>query len=1001
LITYDRRSRKTFRSTVSKSKRARRIRNRQRANAGRDAYTAARDLTIVNQYEASASAKAFQARSMPVVLAQLPQVARGFTGRDNELQVLAALLTPSDAGQTAAVMVSAVSGLAGVGKTALAVHAAHAARARGWFPGGVLFIDLHGYDDAPIEPMQALDALLRALGVATERIPPDAEARAALYRSVLAQTREPMLVVADNASSEAQVRPLLPGEGPHRLIVTSRHTLGGLQVRLVDVTALNAEASVALLDAALRIARPDDKRIAEDAEAAARLASICAGLPLALQIVAALLKSDPVRLVADLAAELAVERDRLERLRYDDGGGVREPSVAAAFEMSYRLLDEAAARMFRLLPLNPGPEISTAAVAALAGLPGSNARNILAVLAKAHLIESASTLAGRWRMHDLLRLYARRLSEANADADAAEQARDRLFGYYVRMTQAASLHLLAIPGVPMPSNFASRGDALAWLDAERPNLVATVRTAGELGKHRGAFDLSVVLVEYLSWKRYLNEWMTTAVIGLDAARGLGDRREEAGALSNLGLALQGTRQFNEAAAAHRSAAAVFRETGDRIHQGGALHNLGMALQGLRRFDEAISAYQQDLAICREVGDRYGQAKTLANLSICLRESARIDEAITTSRGAAEICREIGDRHVEGYALNALSGALAAAGQADQAIAASQDALVLLRETGDRHLEGMAFVNLANALHKAQRFDQAVTASQSAAAVFRETGDRHAQGVALVSLAGNLQEVQRLNDAITAGQEALDLARETGDRQGEGVVLDNLGQALREAQRLSEAVAVHQHAAAAFKETSDRNSEGKALRNLAAALNDTGDFERAIIAIRSAADIFRETGDRHAEGSALYELGLVLREMQRFGEAIAASQQAASLLGKFGDRNSQGQALGLLAALLGHEGRIEEAITASKRAIGIFQETGDQQDQAMALHNLGTAMSQADRPDEAIAAWRDAIAIFRETGDREREASALGNLAALKKVTRADEAAAAAQAAEALQSDTGQ
>ena len=161
----------------------------------------------------------------PRALAQLPPLVAGFTGRDAELAEITALLDPdADAG---VVVVSAVAGLAGVGKTALTVQAAHAARQRGWFPGGTLFLDLHGYDDAPVQPGQALDALLRALGVAAEHIPPGAEERAGLYRSALAQINDPVLIIADNASSEAQVRPLLPGPGPHRVVVTSRHTLAG------------------------------------------------------------------------------------------------------------------------------------------------------------------------------------------------------------------------------------------------------------------------------------------------------------------------------------------------------------------------------------------------------------------------------------------------------------------------------------------------------------------------------------------------------------------------------------------------------------------------------------------------------------------------------------------------------------------------------------------------------------------------------------------------------
>ena len=258
-----------------------------------------------------------------LALAQLPSAVVGFTGREGELAILAGLLDP--AGSAEPVIMSAVAGLAGIGKTTLAVEAGHAARQQGWFPGGVLFIDLHGYDEVPVQSTQALEALLLALGVAAERIAPGLDERAALYRSVLAQTEEPVLVIADNASSEAQVRPLVPGCGPHKVIVTSRHTLADLGARLVDVTVLDHDAGVELLDAALRAARPEDDRIASDTEAATRLARLCGGLPLALQISAALLKGDPTLSAAELAGELAVESERLERLRYDDGGGSAAP----------------------------------------------------------------------------------------------------------------------------------------------------------------------------------------------------------------------------------------------------------------------------------------------------------------------------------------------------------------------------------------------------------------------------------------------------------------------------------------------------------------------------------------------------------------------------------------------------------------------------------------------------------------------------------------------------
>ena len=356
----------------------------------------------------------------PVALAQLPALAAGFTGRDGELAQVAGLLDPAVG--AGAVVVSAVAGLAGVGKTALAVQAAHAARSSGWFAGGVLFIDLHGYDSSRVQPGQALDALLRALGVPGEHIPETAEQRAGLYRSVLAQISGPVLVVADNASAEAQVRPLIPGPGPHRVIITSRHTLAGLGARLLDITVLDRAAAIRLLDQAVRAARPGDDRISGDPVAAGKLAKSCGGLPLALQITAALLVADPMLTAAELAAELADEVRRLETLRYEDGGGISAPSAAAAFELSYRQLDEDSARMFRLLPADPGPDVSTGAAAELAGWPAHRTRKALSQLARAHLVEQS--LRSRWRMHDLLRLYARQIASTNPTDQ--EQAINRL-----------------------------------------------------------------------------------------------------------------------------------------------------------------------------------------------------------------------------------------------------------------------------------------------------------------------------------------------------------------------------------------------------------------------------------------------------------------------------------------------------------------------------------------------------------------------------------------------
>jgi tetratricopeptide (TPR) repeat protein len=714
--------------------------------------------------------------AVPTALAQLPIAVAGFTGRDNELALLVGLLDP--AGTSGPAVVSAVAGMAGVGKTALAVQAGHVAFEHGWFGGGVLFIDLQGYDKAPVQPDQALDALLRALGVPDEHIPPTVGERAGLYRSVLAQISDAVLLIVDNASTEAQVRPLLPGAGPHRVLITSRTTLAGLYARLVDIGVLDDVAAIGLLDKALRLGRPDDDRISAAPSSAARLAGLCGGLPLALQITAALLKADPSQTVSEMADVLDAEVRRLTVLRYDDGSGTSAPSAAAAFEVSYRQLEETASRVFRLLSVNPGPDVSTAAIVALTDQSVSDARAVISQLVRAHLIESAA-VEGRWRMHDLLRLYALQVSDAHADADGREQARDRLLRYYLATASAADEHLRALQGSPVPAAFTNSEDALTWLDVERPNLVAAVTMAANIGRDQIVIRLPLRLSRYLSWRRHFGDWLSITLMSRDAAVRKRDQNSEAAALNNLGLALFEMRRFDEAITAHQDAAAILRETGSQNDEGMALNNLGLALRTVGRFDEAITAHRDAAAIFRETGDQNNEAKALTNLGSVLLKLYRFDEAISTYGDAGPIFVETGDLHGAGMVFGNLGVVLREAGRFEKAIIACKAAVKMFRAVGDRHGEGTALGNLGIALREAGRFDEAITAAQEGLALSRETGDRHGEGAALTNLGSALMEVRRFEEAIVAYRDAAAIFRETGDQHLEEVALGGLDLAQRE------------------------------------------------------------------------------------------------------------------------------------------------------------------------------------------------------------------------------
>ena len=790
-----------------------------------------------------------QAASAPVALAQLPAPVTGFTGRDAVLAQITGLLDPAGDGGTVV-----VSGLAGVGKTELAVQASCAACEAGCFPGGVLFLSLNGYGDAPVQPGQALDALLRALGVTEKHIPLTTEERVGLYRSELARINGPVLIVADNAYSEAQVRPLLPGPGPHRVVVTSRHTLAGLPspLRLLDVTELDEDAAVALLDRALDDARPGDDRIDADRPGARQIAKTCGGLPLALQITAALLKADPYLTVSDLAEELDDEVRLLEALQYDDGSGTRVPSVAATFELSYRQLDDATARIFRLLSVNPGPDVSTAAAAVLAALPADGIRPVLRQLARAHLVEVGDGAAGRWRMHDLLRLYARQKSDHGAGSDEPELARERLFRYYLAKASAADRHLQALPGQATPGDFSGRAEALKWLDVERPNLLATVSVAARAGPVQVACDLPVTLGQYFHLRRRLDEWLAVLTISRTVANQIAERGKETRALTQLGWALGERRRFDEAITVCDEAVNIL-EVDYQLGRAWALTNRGHALRGLERFEEAIEAYQDAAEGYRKIGDQRGLGIALTNLGLA---RARLDQpgpAVAAHREAVAIFQTIGDRHEQGAALTNLGHVLRDQGEQTEAIGVCAEAVQAYQETDDRHGEGTALDELGLTLQQAGRADEAATTHEMALAIFQTLADRYGQGIALSNAAPAYMELRRCKDAVTASQAAVALFREAADSYSEGIALGRLGLALQELGRFDEAITAHKANLKICREAEDQRGQAEVLDNLGNALQGAQRFDEAIAAYQEALATFREAGNHDAEGTTLEHL----------------------------------------------------------------------------------------------------------------------------------------------------
>ncbi|WP_262928513.1 tetratricopeptide repeat protein [Streptomyces sp. TRM68416] len=597
--------------------------------------------------------------------------------------------------------------MGGIGKTALAVEAAHRARGQGWFPGGTLFVDLRGYDDDPVTADQAVLALLDALGVRDRDLPPTPERQYDAYRTLLAERRDRMLLILDNASDPSQYLPLLPGTDHHRVLITSRDRPDALPIRLIDLETLAPDDSVTLIARALHDTDERDERPAREVDAVRELADLCGHLPLALQIAAGMLRRRRHRDIASLVTEIRSAADPTAALDQGSPGRDlygRSLVLRPVLETSYRRLPPEQARLLRLLALAPGVETGTEAICALADREESVVLGLLEDLDAAHLVMPVRSVDGtaadvRWRLHDLVRAFG--LGVVAGDGGLREEgdrARERVLGFYLRWAGAADGRLRWLPGREVLERFGERGEALAWFDAERAGLVAAVEWGREERFGREVVWLAACLAEYLDWRRYFDDWVAVAEAAVEAAGRAGDRLGEADAWNNLGLALRGVGRVEEAVQAHSRARDLLQAAGDRPGEADAWNNLGIALREAGRVEEAVQALTRARDLFQAAGNRPGEASAWNNLGIALREAGRVEEAVQAHTRARDLHRAVGNRPREASAWNNLGLALGEAGRVEEAVEAYGTSLEICRECEHWYGAGQALYNLAD-LHE--------------------------------------------------------------------------------------------------------------------------------------------------------------------------------------------------------------------------------------------------------------------------------------------------------------
>jgi len=662
---------------------------------------------------------AAEVRTQAVTPRQLPATPESFTGRTAELAQLDRLLR--DRETSTPVVISAVSGMGGIGKTALAVHWAHQARDN--FRDGELYIDMQGFHPSgrPVTPEAAIVQFLAALGVGTDRLPVALTEQTGLYRTLMADRR--MLVLLDNVRDADQVRPLLPGSPYCRVLITSRSRLSGLAVR--EGAQRIALDNLDLRDAVRLLRRTIGSRATEQPGATAALANLCGLHPLALLIAAERVVGGDGA-VADAVSALTESADRLSSLAVpdDDSAAIRK-----VFTWSYQGLDEPERRLFRLLGLHDGPDITLAPCAALAGLGERECASRLDLLVDAHLVDAPEN--GRYRLHDLLRLFAYECMIEEEPAESRNQAAFRIAAWYLSSACAArtALDQNLPPLTPVPADlpvppmtFDTEAAALAWYDAERANLTATALSASERGLFEIGWKLPTALFPYFDRGRHYGDWIATHKAAITAAHLAGDREAEGKVTCNLGSAYRPMRRHAEAAEAYERALELFREVGWMQGTGKALGNLASTYTETGNFGKGIETGLAALSVFRELGDQYGEALTLSNLGGAQSEIGRQDQAMESLTKALAAFTALGDQRGVARVQDVLGMVHTRSGHPAQAVPILLESARTFDEIGDPHEHANALADLAAAYFACGQTEEAQRCATQAAETFTRLGE---------------------------------------------------------------------------------------------------------------------------------------------------------------------------------------------------------------------------------------------------------------------------------------
>ena len=773
------------------------------------------------------------------VLWQLPASVRSFVGRQAEVRRLGGLVRQAlyPAGAAGTVVISAINGMAGVGKTALALHATR--QLAGEFPDGQLFIDMHGYTQGhePRPASEALEMFLRALGVPPQRVPAGTDERAAMFRYRLSGTRT--MIVLDNVASEAQIRPLVPASAGCAVLVTSRRRLRALDEAChlsLDVLPRADALELFLAVAGPGQAPPDDPALAEIVE-------LCGQLPLAVRIAAALLHHRPVWTAEHLARLLRARQARISTL--SDG----ERDLGAALDLSYLSLTAAEQLTFRCLGLIPGPDFDAYAAAALTSSDPAAAGRLLENLVDHNLV--IQHLPGRYRLHDLIRLHARALALRDPEPGRSA-ALDRLMDYYQHTADSADALISTFPRLapagPVPDHAPAVPDAdagRAWLRAERPNLLAALRYATSHARHERGILLTSGLATLLRDDGPWSEALALHTEAIAAARVLADRAGRAAAQTQRGIIRNLTGDCPGAIDDLEQATQLYRQLGDQLGQASALTQLGDVRGYVDDCPAAIDDLEQALTLYRQLGDPLGQANALARLGDIRRYTGDYPGAIPDLEQALRLYQQLGDHKGQGSMLISVGNAQRLTGDFAGAARNLEEALRLYGHLDHQLGRANALSELGELRRLSGDYPDAARYLEEGLQIYQDLGNRMGQANAQVWLGSVRQSEGDLAGAAQLIEAAMDTFRRIGSRGSEAWALNRYAAVISASGDPAQAQALYLKALRLTRETRQLDDEAFALEGSAECQLRCGETETAVRQLRQAQEIFQRMG-MHAD-----------------------------------------------------------------------------------------------------------------------------------------------------------